>query len=262
MPDVVLNGVRTRWFEAGDASGRPLLCLHPLGQRGAFHAGLARALGPGWRVVAYDQRGHGEAAAHPAEAFEQLVDDAEAALDRIGGRADVAGFSMGGSVAALLAARRAGGVRGLCLVATPLRGTPLFAERACAAERGSIAAIESETLLRWFGEGPDEAATRAARTSLRTMTPAGFDAAWRAFASFEGYGAIAPHLPPTLCMAFADDLSTPPPVLDEIADVIRAAGVRCERIDVDGAGHMGPLEKPREVAGAIARFLGPLGDAT
>jgi pimeloyl-ACP methyl ester carboxylesterase len=246
-----LDGPRPALRSWGDGD-RVLLCLHPLGQEAAFFADLAPALGPGWRVASFDGRGHGAAAGRPVGDFGQFVDDAEAGLDRVGAR-HVAGFSMGGSVAALLAARR--DLAALVLVATPHRGLPVFAERARAREAGSVAAVTEETVRRWFGRTDAEPAVDRARASLAKLTPEGFDAAWNAFATFRGYEGIAASLPPALCLAYGDDLSTPPVVLDAIAATIREAGGVAERETIPGAGHMGLLEKPRETGKAIARFL-------
>ena len=253
MTTVVLNGLATELYDSGrDApADRTILCLHPLGQEAAFFDGVAAALGLDWRVVSFDQRGHGAAADRPARDFMQLVDDAEAALDLCDAR-HVAGFSMGGSVAALLAARRS--LATVTLVATPHRGLPVFSERACAVEGGSIDAVAEETVARWFGRAHGEPAIERARASLAKLTPEGFDAAWRAFATFEGYDRIAPALPPALCLAYGDDLSTPPDVLDAIAETIRAAGGTARRETFPGAGHMGLLQRPDETADAIAGF--------
>ncbi|WP_299790411.1 alpha/beta hydrolase [uncultured Marivita sp.] len=244
-----LNGFDTElqsWGEGPEA----VLCLHPLGQEAAFFADLD--LGPGRRVLSFDQRGHGVAAATSAESLTQMVDDAEAAMRKTGAR-HLAGFSMGGAVAAELAARS--DARSVCLAATPHEGLPVFAERACAVSRGSVAAVTEHTVQRWFGRTGPEPAIDRARASLAKMTPEGFDAAWRALASFEGYGRIAPALPPALCLAYAGDLSTPPDVLMGIAGTIRDAGGRAEFDTIPGAGHFGLLETPRETSAAIRGFL-------
>lgn len=251
MTRVTLNSLPTEWRAWGDGD-RPLLCLHPLGQEAAYFADLAAALGKGWRVASYDQRGHGAAADTPVGAFSDFVDDAESAMDRLGPCA-VAGFSLGGAVAALLAARRA--PRALILAATPHRGLPVFTERACAARSGGIEAVAQDTVHRWFGRTTADPATDRARTSLHRMTPGGYDAAWRAFATFEGYDRIAPHLPRTLALAYGDDLSTPPDILDTIARTIRDANGTVLRETIPGAGHMGLLDKPAETAAILVQFL-------
>ncbi|MEM8787203.1 MAG: alpha/beta fold hydrolase [Pseudomonadota bacterium] len=252
MTTVTLNGLRTQMREWGTGP-RTLLCLHPLGQEAAFFRELADGL-PGWTVVSYDQRGHGAAAEQPVEAWSDLVNDAAAALKETQAR-HVAGFSMGGSVAADLAGRAK--LAALVLSATPHRGLPVFAQRAHAVRDGGLGAIEAGTIARWFGDAADTAAIARARRSLRRMSPEGFDATWRAFATFEGYEDRT--LPPTLLLAYAEDLSTPPHILDTIMAVIRAQGGTALRETIPGAGHMGLLQKPVETAATIARFLGEYG---
>jgi len=73
-----------------------------------------------WRVVAFDQRGHGRGLRRP-EPFrlEDCADDAVAVLDAVGvPEAVVAGYSMGGAVALLAAARHPTRVAGLVPCAT------------------------------------------------------------------------------------------------------------------------------------------------
>lgn len=254
---MLLNGLRTTVRDHGSADHagyRTLMCLHPIGQEASYHDGLARALGGQWRVVSHDQRGHGSAAGQPAQSLMQLVDDAEALLDDIGVPVHLAGFSMGGSVAAELAARRRRDIISVSLVATPCRGQPVFAERACAVEAGTVAAVAAPTIERWFGQRHGLKAIAVARASLSKMTPEGYDAIWHALASFRGYEDLAGSLPPALCLSFSDDLSTPPSVLDEIASIIAAAGGFAARADIGGAGHMGLLQKPDEVASAFLQF--------
>lgn len=251
---VTLNEFTTEWRDTGQ--GTTLLCLHPLGQNARFFDSFAAALGTGWRVVSFDQRGHGAASATPVAKWAQFVDDAEAAVARIDGPLHLAGFSMGGSIAADLAIRMPDRFASLTLAATPIRGTDVFAERARAEAGGGIKAIEQETVARWFGNSTHTQAIAQARGTLHAMTPRGFDAAWQSFATFEGYDrkAVA-QLPHTLLLSYANDLSTPPAVLDDIAEVLRAHGVDVTRRDVADAGHMGLLEQPEETAAVVGKFI-------
>ncbi|MFD3548377.1 alpha/beta fold hydrolase [Streptomyces sp. NPDC058655] len=89
--------------------GRPLLALHGGMCEGAHFAGLAAALGDDWRVIAPDQRGHGDS--DRADAYDRAgyVADAVALLEHLGLTAApvaVLGFSLGGLNAYQLAADR------------------------------------------------------------------------------------------------------------------------------------------------------------
>ncbi|MFE2272764.1 alpha/beta fold hydrolase [Streptomyces lavendulae] len=86
--------------------GRPLLALHGGMSEGLAFAGLAEALGDEWRVIAPDQRGHGDSDRAPDYSRAGYVADAVALLDHLGLAAPVAllGYSLGGLNAVHLAA--------------------------------------------------------------------------------------------------------------------------------------------------------------
>ncbi|MGR4882624.1 alpha/beta fold hydrolase [Streptomyces sp. LARHCF249] len=102
MPD----GRRLAYTDFG-GPGAPLLALHGHFQDGSSFGDLAREVGPRWRVIALDQRGHGESDRAEAYTREGYVADAAAVLEHLGlGPAVVVGHSLGGVNAYQLAARR------------------------------------------------------------------------------------------------------------------------------------------------------------
>jgi pimeloyl-ACP methyl ester carboxylesterase len=126
------TGVTVPYLIAGAPSAPPLVLLHAWAEaRGCFERFTAR-LPSSLRVVAMDQRGHGEAD-KPPDGY-RLVDfaaDAEAFLDALGiDRAVVLGSSSGGYVAQQLAISAPERVAGLVLVGAPrsLRPRPSFAD--------------------------------------------------------------------------------------------------------------------------------------
>ncbi|MDB5819278.1 MAG: hypothetical protein JWQ11_2918, partial [Rhizobacter sp.] len=224
-----LGSLSTRVTRSGTGGQGCVLALHSLGLDAHAFDALGDALGDQWQVVSFDQRGHGAAASQAAADLGTYVDDAMAALALCGDRAvHLLGHSMGGAVAALLAERMASRERGclasLTLVATPAAGHAAFALRGAPALAAGMDAVVPDTLQRWFGDAADTASTRYARSTLQAMQPEGFAAAWQALAGFEGYERIAAHLPATLCIAGADDLSTPPRVMQAIVDAFTRAG--------------------------------------
>ncbi|GAA3424437.1 hypothetical protein GCM10018953_16200 [Streptosporangium nondiastaticum] len=54
-----IDGRRLSYVDFG-GPGRPLIALHGHMSEGASFARVAAALAPEWRVIAPDQRGHGE----------------------------------------------------------------------------------------------------------------------------------------------------------------------------------------------------------
>ncbi|MCM1971061.1 alpha/beta fold hydrolase [Streptomyces sp. G1] len=86
--------------------GRPLLALHGGMSEGLAFAALAEALGDTWRVIAPDQRGHGDSDRAADYGRAGYVCDAVALLDHLGLDQPVAllGYSLGGLNAVHLAA--------------------------------------------------------------------------------------------------------------------------------------------------------------
>ncbi|OKK13145.1 hydrolase [Streptomyces sp. CB00455] len=116
--------------------GQPLLALHGGMSEGAHFAGLATALGDEWRVIAPDQRGHGDSDLAADYRREGYVSDAVALLEHLqrpdlqgpdhplhrdpGAPVAVLGFSLGGINAFHLAAARPDLVRALVNVDAPV----------------------------------------------------------------------------------------------------------------------------------------------
>lgn len=107
LPGVVeIEGRRLAYTDFG-GPGAPLLALHGQFQDGTGFERLAREAGPAWRVIALDQRGHGESDRAGEYTRDGYVADAAAVLEQLGlGPAVVVGHGLGGVTAYQLAARR------------------------------------------------------------------------------------------------------------------------------------------------------------
>jgi pimeloyl-ACP methyl ester carboxylesterase len=102
--DLELYGLRFHYLDWG-GDGPPLVMLH--GFTGHAHTWdhTARALADQYRVLALDQRGHGDTAWAPGYGSRPMVGDLLAFLDALGlERVTLMGLSMGGNVAYLFAA--------------------------------------------------------------------------------------------------------------------------------------------------------------
>jgi esterase len=101
---VELDGIRFHYLDWG-GEGPPLVMLH--GFTGHAHTWdyTARALSDQYRVLALDQRGHGDSGWAPLYGSRPMVGDLLAFLDALGlDRVTLMGLSMGGNVAYLFAA--------------------------------------------------------------------------------------------------------------------------------------------------------------
>lgn len=100
-------------------SGVPLLLLHGAGANLVSMQTLAGKLSQRFRVITVDLRGHGRSADGPWE-WEAVLDDLESVRDGLGlAEPAIAGWSLGGMIAALWAARHPD-----CPAAVSLDGTP------------------------------------------------------------------------------------------------------------------------------------------
>lgn len=100
------DGRRLAYTDFG-GPGAPLLALHGHFQNGRSFERLAREVGPAWRVIALDQRGHGESDRAGEYTRDGYVADAAGLLEHLGlGPAVVLGHALGGVNAYQLAARR------------------------------------------------------------------------------------------------------------------------------------------------------------
>lgn len=111
------DGVQIRYVDKG--SGDPVLLIHGLAGRLEFWktTGIAEGLtAAGFRVIAYDARGHGHSAKpHDPEQYgEEDVEDAVRLLDHLSiERASVVGYSRGSKIASQLVAQHPNRVRGV-----------------------------------------------------------------------------------------------------------------------------------------------------
>ncbi|HVE95308.1 MAG TPA: alpha/beta hydrolase [Acidimicrobiales bacterium] len=124
------SGQRLWVHDTGDAPGSelPVVLLHGLGATAALNwfAGMD-ALARRRRVIALDLPGHGRSPRRGRFRLEQVAEEVGQLLDELGiEQCIVAGYSMGGVIAQLMARQRPDLVRGLVLCATSrdFRGRP------------------------------------------------------------------------------------------------------------------------------------------
>lgn len=109
------NGLTFSYLDAG-ADGRALVALHAHWMEGQTFAPLAEALAPTWRVIAPDQRGHGQSDHAPTYTRDDYLDDLKALFTHLAlGEAALLGNSLGGVNAYQFAARHPERVRALII---------------------------------------------------------------------------------------------------------------------------------------------------
>jgi pimeloyl-ACP methyl ester carboxylesterase len=248
-------------------AGRVVLLVHGFPLDHSMWSAQIETLVPHYRVIAPDLRGFGRSPAGGDEVagMEQFAADLAALLDRLGIGEPVvlAGLSMGGYVAFQFWKQYAARLRGLILCDTR-----------AAADSPEAARLRGQTADRLLREGP---AVLIETMLPRLVAPAtvrqrpeivaglgdvivrgnaqGLAAALRGMARRPDFtqllGAIAC---PTLLVVGSEDVISPPAEMAAIARAMPAARL----VEIAGAGHMSPLERPAELNAAVLQFLAGL----
>jgi pimeloyl-ACP methyl ester carboxylesterase len=221
-------------------------------------------IGPIYRVIAPDLRGHGDSPAPDGDyTIDEMADDVVELLDHlhVSEPVVVGGLSMGGYVALSLAARYADRVRALMLMDTRAAAdTPEAAEKREELARAVLAAghpgpaVEA-MMPRLFAKITLEehpAKVEPLRELMQRNTARGVVGALRAMATRPDRRAdLAAIRVPTLVLVGEEDVVTPPAEAQSLADAI--AGARLEVIPE--AGHLAPYENHSVANSVLLRFL-------
>ncbi|WP_158682080.1 alpha/beta fold hydrolase [Sphingopyxis sp. MG] len=242
----------------------PVIAFHALGlDRHSFEP-LRRCLQDGRRLVAFDLLGHGSNGDRASECLEDHVDYAtERILRAADGPVHLLGHSFGGVVAALACQRiRSDGhdVISLALLATPSSGGKLYADRSDALLLNGVEPFKQSTLARWFGETPPpqwRSNIEYASKSLSSLSATAIASAWRALATFGDFSSVTSQ-PGAMCIAAADDLSTPPSAMSAIVDAMseNAIGSGPALKTLPKGGHLFPLTMAPDVARMLEAHWG------
>lgn len=248
------DGSAVRVIEAG--AGEPLLLIHGVGMRAEAWAPQIAALSAGHRVVAVDMPGHGGSAPLPGQPrLPDYVAWAARVIEALGlGPVSVAGHSMGALIAGGLAVERPGLIRRAALLNGVHCRSP-EARAAVLARAEEIAAGQAGIdgpLARWFGPG-DEAVRDRVADWLREVPPAGYAAAYRAFA--EGDRTYAGRLGeircPLLVLTGAGDANSTPAMTEAMA----AMAPLGHAVVIEGHRHMVNLTAPERITAELQRWL-------
>jgi len=232
--------------------GDAIILLHALALDWRAWRDVIPALAKAHRVIAYDLRAHGHAAAAPRPiSLDRLAQDLQYLMDTLKIRkAHVVGLSYGGCIAQKFAVTHPERVSCLSLVATPAKPQESFAKRASEAEHHGMAEQVIPTLTRWFttemlAENPWY--VRYARERVSRCIVADWADSWHAIAAVDTFECLGQLRMPARVIAGELDTSTPPSVMREIASRIPHSHFAL----IPGAPHMVSLSKPAETAAAL-----------
>jgi 3-oxoadipate enol-lactonase len=217
-----------------------------------------RALSGLFRILRYDQRGHGKTEEPEGRyPFAILLADAIALMDALEIRsAHFCGLSLGGATALGLAEQYPDRIDRVIICDSPCASTPTSAkqweERIVMAKGGCMAAIAEPTLQRWFP--PDVyAANPPGVVKVRGMvlsTPLnGFIGCCAALADHDFRSAVANVSRPVLFLVGEKD--PPNAAMREMHKELNGS----QFVEIAGAGHICNIERPEMFTNALEKFL-------
>jgi pimeloyl-ACP methyl ester carboxylesterase len=264
-----LNDLRFHYREWGNAEAPVLVILHGFSSHARAFDNIAPALA-GRRVLALDQRGHGETEWARDYAWRRFVEDVDAFVGALGlRRFALLGHSMGALVAALDTAAHPEAVERLLLLdwaprpvpAAPApppvpwvpgvfdrpedavrtrRAFPVFRRSQEAALRHSVVTnLKQLADGRWTWRWDPALATGDPGTRISPLS-ADAETVWSALAAIGC---------PTLLIRAAEGV---PP---ELAEPVVRAMPDCRVVEIPESGHAVPLDNPDALIAAIRAFL-------
>jgi len=251
------NGLSLAYHVRG--AGRIVLFLHPIGTRAAFWDAVVDRIAGHYRCITVDLRGHGDSDV-PAQRFslDDLAGDAIELLrmERAGG-AVIVGCSLGGMVAQGVALVAPELLSGLVFADTAYRQTPegrkIAQQRAEDALKGMPGMLDS-TLARWFPPpflalNPPE--VQACRAWLLEDDPVVFSWGWEAIRDLDYGERIKSIAVPSLVVRGSVDAASQRDGMQAMAKLLP----RARYAEIEGAGHVAPLEQPEAFATVLREFL-------
>jgi esterase len=260
----------TEW---GDRAGRPIMMLHGIRGYAETFAGIAAALQPEYRVIAYDQRGGGRSDWDPARRYDTgtYVRDLTAVADRLElARFDLLGHSMGGINAIVFASLHPERVRRLVIEDA---GPGAFERSAGATRIQAELRTTPESFDSWdaaaqFMRQLRPTVTEQARQErLRSMLKPldGGRYTWR----YDHAGIAAtrldpdparvvellPHVQAIACATLVVRGARSDYLQPDMVRRMQALNPGIQAIDVEGAGHYVHDDQPQAFCAAVRAFL-------
>ena len=253
------NGITIKYQIDGPDGAPWLVFSNSLATTLAMWDEQAAALQDSYRVLRYDQRGHGATDAPAGRyPFDRLLADALGLMDALGIKtAHFAGLSMGGATALGLAERHPERFGRIIVCDSPCQSTPQstqqWEERIAVARQQGMEALVEPTIARWF---PPETVAKnpphldKVRAMIRATPVEGFVGCAAALADHDYASAISTVKCPVLFMVGEKD--APAPAMRKLNE--KLPGSRF--VELPGAGHISNMDRPAEFTRAIRDFLG------
>lgn len=252
------NGIDIAYELSGPEGAPAVVLSNSLSANFAMWDAQVPVLARKYRVLRYDQRGHGATEATPGPyTIELLADDVHALIGALGlGRVHFVGLSMGGFTAQMLALRHPGAVASLALCDTACVMPPPegWDERIATAREKGLEPLVQATMERWFTPPfhigrPDE--LRRIRDMTLACPIEGYIGCCEAIRDMFLCDRLDEIAVPTLIVVGAEDPGCPVTV----AEALNAGIPESELVVIEGAAHLPNIERTEEFNAALLDFL-------
>ncbi len=253
------NGITINYQVDGPEGAPWIVFSNSLATSTAMWDDQAAALKDRFRVLRYDQRGHGATEAPAGRyTFDTLLADALGLLDALSiKKAHFAGLSMGGATALGLAERHPERFDRVIVCDSPCQSTPQssqqWEERIAVAQSKGIEALVEPTIARWF---PPETVAKnpphvdKVRAMIRATPVNGFIGCAAALSDHDYASAAGTVKHPVLFLTGDKDAAAGP--MRKLNE--KLPGSRF--VALPGAGHISNMDAPAEFTKAIRDFIG------
>lgn len=241
--------------------GAPWITLaHALANNLTLWDEIAGQLSDRYRVLRYDQRGHGGSKAVPGPyTFPMLIDDVLGIWNHLGvDKSHWIGLSIGGMIGYGLGIHHPERLHTIVACDSRPDAPPDYADyfqsRIDKARAGGMEGVVEPTIERWFT--PETRAKAApvldrVREMIRTTDPVGHEGCCEALKTL-AYGPDLHRIPvPVLFLGGQKDKGAPPEALAEAAAKVKDS----KHVIIPDAGHICALENPPAVMEAIESWL-------
>lgn len=255
------------YIQSGNINGPAILMGSSLGTTSRMWENVLPYLEDTHNVIRFDTAGHGQSAAGsaPVPAGETSDATVEAFATDVLKLADVLkiekfsyiGLSLGGAIGQQLALDAPERLENLIVTCTAAKfGAPeIWQDRAKNVREQGMDWLREPSASKWYTEGFADKSQEAQLLldDLVALDPEGYAQACDAVSKFDVTNRLKDITTPTLVIAGSEDVSTPPAVVQIIADNIPEASFEV----IEGAAHIGNIEAPEQYGAMIASFLQP-----
>ena len=256
MQSIAVSGLHIHYQQFNVGCPQCLVFINSLGTDWRIWQSVVAELDD-FEIIVYDKRGHGLSDVGTANT---TIDEATAdlaallnALDRP--QVALCGVSVGGMIALNFAAQYPARVSRLILSNTSYQiGTAqAWQDRINTVTEQGMAAIVEPIMARWFSTAYREQSSAMPiwRNMLKNCSTTGYVATCAAIRDADLKAQAQAITAPTLVLAGGQDQSTPPEVVQALAQQIKTAHYH----EISGVGHLPSIEAPQEVARLLRRFL-------